>query len=633
MKYSGSVKSVVMKKVLLTACVMTLAAVSPGESQFRDFVRVQGDRLVEDGRPFRFISWNIPNLHLVEDYIPFEPPVSATGEPSRNWSGWRLPDRFEITDALATVKDMGGTVVRTYVLSVRRTQDSPDVPRHVLGPGQFNEEAFRTLDQVLQVANEQGVRLIIPFVCNWHWWGGRAEYAGFRGKSKDDFWTDPQLIADLKETIRFVVTRSNTLDRRPVCRRQGHSLLGNRQRIGVPAVRSLVRLPPTSSRSTRNHPVMEGFHGSELREESLAMPEVDIVTTHHYPGMKKSFAQLIRENAARAKGRKPYIVGEFGFVTTQEMTEAIQATVDTQTAGALAWSLRFRNRDGGFYWHSEPSGGNKYKAFHWPGSPIADDYDEVALHATDAATRRLPFADLPVPPLVVPTPPKLLPITDVSAISWQGSVGAQSLRRGAHSHWQKAPGQSSALRWTRASPSTGRSSATSPRCKASGFTAYLRRNGAGVSEPSNVVGPVQVSCSTLVDELADFSRVHSRSGELDIKSRDCRSVMEDAHRAGGQVGSELVYRLESPVIGATVFVFFPKELADLTFSSSADGQEYHPAAAQRRDFPFGAGGLRLLAAGRLPRAARRNHDRYLKFEWSGEAQVSRVEIQHEAATR
>ena len=51
----------------------------PGESQFRDFVRVQGDQLVEDGKPFRFISWNIPNLHLVEDYIPFEPPVSATG--------------------------------------------------------------------------------------------------------------------------------------------------------------------------------------------------------------------------------------------------------------------------------------------------------------------------------------------------------------------------------------------------------------------------------------------------------------------------------------------------------------------------------------------------------------------------
>ena len=60
-----------------------------------------------------------------------------------------MPDRFEITDALATVRQMGGQVARTYVLSVQRTQDPPDVPRHVLGPGQFNEEAFRALDQVL----------------------------------------------------------------------------------------------------------------------------------------------------------------------------------------------------------------------------------------------------------------------------------------------------------------------------------------------------------------------------------------------------------------------------------------------------------------------------------------------------
>ena len=153
------------------------------------------------------------------------------------------------------------------------------------------------------------------------------------------------------------------------------------------------------------------------------MPEVDIVTTHHYPGGKKSFAQVIRENAARAKGRKPYVVGEFGFVPTQEMVEAIQATIETQAAGALAWSLRFRSREGGFYWHSEPSGGNKYKAFHWPGSPIADDYDEIPFMKL-MRDQAFAIRDLPVPPLPAPVPPHLLPISNVSAISWQGVVGA-----------------------------------------------------------------------------------------------------------------------------------------------------------------------------------------------------------------
>ena len=69
---------------------------------------------------------------MLEDNVPF----SETNP-------WRLPDRFELTDALSTVRQMGGTVVRMYVLTVRRTNDTPDMPRHVLGPGQFNEDAFR----------------------------------------------------------------------------------------------------------------------------------------------------------------------------------------------------------------------------------------------------------------------------------------------------------------------------------------------------------------------------------------------------------------------------------------------------------------------------------------------------------
>jgi endo-1,4-beta-mannosidase len=161
---------------------------------------VKGDQLMEAGRPFRFISFNIPNLHLVEDNMVFE-----------DDNAWRWPDAFEITDALESVRQQGGTVVRTYVLSVTRAADPAGVPRHVLGPGRFNEDGFRVLDRVLQVANQTGVRVIIPLVDNWSWWGGRAEYAGFRGKPKEAFWTDPQIIADFKETLRFVLTRTNSL--------------------------------------------------------------------------------------------------------------------------------------------------------------------------------------------------------------------------------------------------------------------------------------------------------------------------------------------------------------------------------------------------------------------------------------
>ena len=623
-----------MNRILVSAATLTLVGALHAESQFRDFVRVQGDQLVEEGKPFRFVSWDIPNLHLVEDYIPFEVgganSQGGNGGAANAGSGWRLPDRFEITDALATVRQMGGQVVRTYVLSVQRPQEPPDVPRHVLGPGQFNEQAFRALDQVLAVANEQGVRLIIPFVDNWHWWGGRAQYAGFRGKTKDDFWTDQQLIADFKETIRFFLTRTNTLtgvrytdDKGILCWETGNEL----------------ECPPAWTREIagyiksldHNHPVMDGFNTTELREESLAMPEVDIVTTHHYPGAKKSFAQLIRENAVRAKGRKPYVVGEFGFVNMQQMAEAIQAARETQTAGALAWSLRFRSRNGGFYWHSEPAGGNKYKSFHWPGSPIADEYDETAFVAL---MRREAFVirGLPLPAIPAPAPPVLLPMADAGSISWQGSVGATGYLI------ERAPGPDGP--WTVIADGVDESftqyrpsfSDETVR-KGKWFYRVHARNAAGRSASSNVVGPVEVTQVTFVDELADFTKVHARSGELEIKSRDCRSALEDAHRAAGQAGSTLVYRIASPIAKARVFVFFPKDVAELKISLSADGQAFRPVAAQRTDFSSASNDYSYWRRAIYELASAPAGDRFVKIEFTGEAQIGRVEIQHAADAR
>ncbi len=290
---------------------------SAADSVFRDFVTVRGDQLLEGGKPFRFISFNIPNLHLVEDNLAF------TEE-----NPWRLPDRFEIYDALDSVRRQGGQVVRSYVLSVVRANDPPGTPRHVLGPGKFNEQAFRALDLVLQTANETGVRVIVPFVDNWSWWGGKDEYAGFRGKPADAFWTDPQVIADFKETIRFVVQRTNTLT--GVKYRDDKAILGWETGNELQSPAGWTREIAAYIKSLdRNHPVIDGYHNTVLREESLAMPQVDIVTTHHYPALGISFAKTIRENAAKARGRKPYFVGEFGFVEMPAMKAAIDAAIES----------------------------------------------------------------------------------------------------------------------------------------------------------------------------------------------------------------------------------------------------------------------------------------------------------------
>jgi endo-1,4-beta-mannosidase len=100
--------------------------------------------------------------------------------------------------------------VRTYVISVFREGSDMGKTVHVLGPGEFNEEGFRALDKVLEVANRKGVRVLIPLVDNWKWMGGAPQYAAFRGKRAEAFWNDPQLIADFKQTIEYVVNRKNT---------------------------------------------------------------------------------------------------------------------------------------------------------------------------------------------------------------------------------------------------------------------------------------------------------------------------------------------------------------------------------------------------------------------------------------
>jgi hypothetical protein len=83
----------------------------------RYFITRAGDKLMEGDKEYRFISFNIPNLHLVEDNMAFE----ATNE-------WRFPDEFEITDALNTIKAIGGRAARTYVISICKKNGPNPIP-------------------------------------------------------------------------------------------------------------------------------------------------------------------------------------------------------------------------------------------------------------------------------------------------------------------------------------------------------------------------------------------------------------------------------------------------------------------------------------------------------------------------
>ena len=601
--------------LLFVAGAARLAIASADQGMLADFITARDGKLFDGSNEFRFISFNIPNLLEIEDN------VALTNE-----NPWRLPDQFEIVDALETVTQMGGTVARTYAIPVLRTNDASETPRYVLGPGKFNEAAFRAMDEVLATANRTGVRLIIPLVDNWPWMGGRAEYAAFRGKPVDAFWTDPQIIADFELTIRFVLTRTNTVtglryadDKSVLCWETGNEL------AAPPSwTREIVRYIKTLD---TNHLVMDGRNGSRLNEGDFEISDADIVTTHHYPGQKEPFAELIRENAAKAKGRKPYIVGEFGFADSAQMSAAMMAIRDSGASGGLLWSLRFHNRDGGFYWHSEPLGGNLYKAFHWPGSVIGEAYDEIQLMSL-VRSNALAIRGLPVPSVPVPAPPKLLLIHDAAAISWQGSVGAASYQV------ERASNQSGPWKIVAADVDEARTQyrpqfADEKAPRGRWFYRVCAKNQSGISRPSNVVGPVTVVNDTLVDELADFTKIQSKIGNWTIVTRECRAAKEDAERAAGVAGDTLTYRVPGNITGFRAFVFFPGTEKDPQFLLADDSGNFHTIPVSNENYFRGAGEYGYWKPV-VFYADNMTGNSSLKIELTGETQIGRVEISYPA---
>lgn len=587
-----------------------------GAQGFENFVRRDGDVLKDGDRVFRFLSFNIPNLHYVEDDMRFD-----CGMP------FRLPDQFEIDDALGTIEQMGGQVVRCYTLSLKKPGDPAGLPRYILGPGQFNEDAFAALDRVIAAAHRHHVRLILPFVDQWSWWGGTAELAGFRGKKAEEVWTDPQLIQDFKDIITFVLNRVNTVT--GVRYRDDKAILawetGNELRSPPEWVRQIAaHIKSLDS----NHLVLDGTQREVLLQSSLDDPSVDFVTTHHYEKDPRAMIAHVRESAKMAKGKKPYFLGEFGFLGTDALCAVMDTVAEGNLSGALLWSLRCRSREGGFYWHHEPYGGDLFKAYHWPGFPIGEKYDERRfMHLL--RERAFAIQGMTAPPLPKPAAPKLLIVTDGGLMSWQGAVGAECY------DVQRAEAEQGP--WT--TVGTGVCEAqvqyrplfadTSIRPGRQYCYRVIARNSSGSSEPSNVVGPVRVMYRTLVDELWNDSRIFLKEGKLAFAENEARKFKEDCHRLAGVAKSAVVYRAPGGISEVRAFVFTQSDQPAVRILFSKDSQKFEPvdvAVASTRvqgDDAYGSWKAQLCSA--KPGTAGGD---YVKIEFAAEAQLSRVEIDH-----
>jgi hypothetical protein len=622
-----------MKKLVgaLAACVALIvpAALRAQEKVLEHFITARGDQLYEGDRPFRIISFNIPKLQMVEDNI-------ARGAETP----WCWPNEFELTDALESVRQIGGTVVRTYVLSVRR-EAGADIGEYVYvrGPGDFNEEAFRTLDLALEVANRTGVRLIIPLVDNWKWQGGRGEYAAFRGKEPDDFWTHEQVIADFEATIRFVLTRINT--RTGVAYKDDPAILGweTGNELDSPPEWT-ARIAALIKRLDPNHLVIDGRSMHGVRQESLDDPNVDVITTHHYPnGHDSNYVPAILAAREACRGKKPYFVGEFGFAPLEDIERTYDAVIESGASGALIWSLRFHHRDGGFYWHFEPAGARLYKAYHWPGFASGAAYEEREVLEL---TRRKAHQIRGIEPeeLGPPAAPRLLDIHDPAAIAWQGSAGAEDYVV------MRSTAPEPTAPWEVVGEHVDDSAvqyrplfhdATAEPGQAYFYRVQARR-GESLSPPSNVVGPIEVRHRTLVDECRDLSQIAAVEGNVEAVTGDDRQRREDVHRIAIPAGASVTYKVAAPMIGFTALVCRRGELPTIAVAYSADGENFIDAEVDVQAIATGGGDYNYLDQLRVESAAVPPGTRLVRIAAAAETdadeppaplELSRIEIRYD----
>ncbi|MCX7048485.1 MAG: cellulase family glycosylhydrolase [Candidatus Sumerlaeota bacterium] len=612
---------------------------APAASRLQRFITRSGAKLMDGDKEFRFIGANMPGLILPYDWTLFLPERLT------------LPTPWEQEDGFKTLDQMNLRVVRLWNLPIRdpkaKTEGGKMTWHYVQGPGQFNDESFKVVDNILALANRYGVRVVFDFTAeSGSYLGGIQNYAAHRGKKTGEFYTDPQLKEDYKATVRYVINRVNTIT--GVTYKEDKAILawqfGNEMHSAT--TEWLAEMAAYIKSLDSNHLVAETRHrpGAPM----VIDPNIDLYTRHlygNYPGVGAGWPAACRKEVASLKGQRPMFIGEFGpyidgkMFTHDNVVDKTREFLDyvrgqEGMAGAMIWSMYFHHQNGGFYWHQIMTYPSVW-SYHWPGFPSADaQREQGVMNAMRETAFRI--QGLPIAPVPAPGAPELLPIGETPLFSWRGSAGASGY------DIERAP-QAGGPWVVIANNVCDADVAYHPlfsdataRAGQTWFYRVIARNASGVSQPSNVVGPVQVKRVCLVDELQDFSRACAKSSSLTLTNDYNAVYAEYLFRAKAAANEWLAYRVPGAIESVSVVAFYNDPNAgpasELSLQVSPDGANYTDLKPERRErhLPSPPGG----AAGKQKRvmveyqAATPAGQRFVRIKWNGPAELDRVEIYH-----
>lgn len=320
-----------------------------------------------DGKPFRFVGANVAVMYRDED-------------------------RARMPETLRQAAQMGIKVVRVWASGeggpddVKPIADFNDWPRtHSFRPkpDEWNEAEFVFLDQVLDQAKRNGLRVQL---CLGNWWrdtGGVTQYLRWAGidRADDDkapfgidiekamlFYSNETARRLYRAHVEKIATRRNSVT--GVFYRDdptifGYELMNEAQCLtGRWAERRdwIAEMSAYLKSLDPDHlitPGEWGYRSAAERRQWLAdhaLPKIDYCDVHHYPSSdldsfvdsRKALGEFIENRAAAAFSiRKPLVFGEFGMgadgYKSLPQTEWFHAyfenSVRSGVGGAMFWIL------------------------------------------------------------------------------------------------------------------------------------------------------------------------------------------------------------------------------------------------------------------------------------------------------
>ncbi|KAI0164949.1 glycoside hydrolase superfamily [Xylariaceae sp. FL1272] len=303
---------------LLTATGIAVA--KPNEAPYKQLSPVTraNSTLLADGKEWKAVGPNIYWLGLDENVVP------PAGEPFYAPTNASYPTKERITEEMAVVKALGGTMIRGHTLGISVGNPLSVWPE----AGVVNDEAFDIIDWAVYQAGQYGIRLLVPLVDNYDYYhGGKytfLRWAGFNlTQTKDSnnpeiqrFYTDAQIIATFKDYVKTILTHKNKYNNLTYAEdptifayESGNELLGSvwgDQNCPASWVQDIAQYVKSLAPKKL---FLDGTYG--VNKTHLEIDEVDIFSNHFYPPN----VTILQSDIEKVKSvGKVYFAGEYDWV-------------------------------------------------------------------------------------------------------------------------------------------------------------------------------------------------------------------------------------------------------------------------------------------------------------------------------